>query len=263
MIDVQVHAYIELAHHAKQAKKAKQHYQKIIIFLDIHDNLKFKENNQIVIDNISKSQTKVIMSFIQNIQKQFNIEKGVHLSVEKQDMFSLEEQYISAVIKGLSSIWALNLTIEEQEEILFEYGYDMVAAFYEMPSYISSHQQVLFLDVMPIQSVLLFKHPYETTERIKATVHKTKRFDQLIRLYMNQQYQLFFKHTKHTLFEAHLKQNKPLLRLYKQLKKQYKRELVLGNDQIMYVATLGKNELNMNHKLAKMTISFAKTHLKT
>lgn len=266
MIEEKAHAKLNLALDVVGKRKDGYHDLKMIMIpLALHDVLTFSPHEDIVFECDVDIPDNHVIKTIETMKRVFNVNQGAHVKLIKRIPIGAGlgggSANVAATIRGLNRLWQLDQPLENLENIALELGSDTLFCLHERPAFIYGRgDQYLFVDMPPITDVELFPCDQAVSTKVIFDTyqgrHRPKKFERLFRLYLNEQYQAFFKKTYNALFKTTMKAYPSVKVHYKRVKKAHPAAMMTGSGSTFFV-------LNGDNILTKKRTRHEKNALKS
>ncbi len=259
MIIEKAYAKINLALHVVGKRKDGYHDLEMIVSpLELADELRFEEAHGIQLTSNVDIQQNAVIKTARYIQAKYNVNHGVHITLDKHIPIGSglggESADIAATIRGLNKFWCLGLENKELEDIACALGSDTVFCLYNKTAYVSGRGEHLrFLEKPPINDIYLCVSDYPISTRDSFKKYRAKHpkisFKSLLNMYEKKDYETFFNYTYNDLLETAFLLDKTLKNTYVKLKKGYKNAYMTGSGSTVFL--IENEEKNLNFKQIK------------
>lgn len=261
MIKERAHAKLNLALDVLGKREDGYHELRMILVpLELSDELEFTAGEGITLEEDVVIEDNAVLRTAYAMQKAFDVTKGARIKLVKNIPIGSglggESADIAATLRGLNRLWELGLELEELEELALSLGSDTLFCLYQRPAYVMGRgEYLLFIDRPPIEGVHLFFNGLDisTKEVFKAhrTRRKTRRFERLFALYLNESYELFFRRTYNDLLKTALTRYPELKKHYIELKRNLGDIMMTGSGSTFFYLDLPfskQNKVNISEK---------------
>ncbi|MFA5560167.1 MAG: 4-(cytidine 5'-diphospho)-2-C-methyl-D-erythritol kinase [Acholeplasmataceae bacterium] len=244
----------------------------IAIPISLHDVLEFYSSEEISVESDVDIKDNLILKTAQKMQERWNIKEGAKIKLTKRipigGGLGGESADISATIRGLNRLWSLNLELEDFHELATSLGSDTLFCLYNKPALIYGRGEgILFINQPSNYDIFLF--PFAQGIKTKEVFEnhqikvKKNRFDRLFRLYLNEQYQSFFKKTYNDLMKTAFRLNKDLKKQHSSLKKIHKNVFMSGSGTTLFIMAETNERPDIINKIEKINLDWAKSEPKS
>lgn len=272
MIKEYAHAKLNLALDVLKKREDGYHELRMIaVPLALFDELEFTIGEKITLEETMPIEDNAVLRTAHAMQKAFNVKQGAHIRLVKNIPIGSglggESADIAATLRGLNRLWELGRELEELEELALSLGSDTLFCLYERPAYIMGRgEHLLFIDKPPIEGVHLFFNGIDVSTKeifhAHKTVRKTRRFERLFTLYLNESYELFFKRTYNDLLKTALTRYPELKKHYVELKRKHEKIMMTGSGSTFFSLDLPFSKRKKVNIFEKENKKYVKTTLK-
>jgi len=243
----------------------------IMIPITLHDELTFEQAKDITLDSNVAIENNAILKTAFKMKEQYHISDGVHITLTKNipigGGLAGGSADIAATIRGLNQLWKLNLPLTDLEALALSLGSDTLFCLHNKPAYVYGRgENLLFIKTPPITSIYLFPSSINVSTKNVFENHqityKKHRFDRLFRLYLNEKFNSFFKHSYNALTKTTLKCYPNLNIQFKNIKKMGHHAIMSGSGSTFYILSFQENDQKLLDKTNEYGIHFIKTNPK-
>ncbi|MBN2300077.1 MAG: 4-(cytidine 5'-diphospho)-2-C-methyl-D-erythritol kinase, partial [Acholeplasmataceae bacterium] len=134
--------------------------QMIVIPIELHDTLTFEKSNQVTLESNIEIENNSILKATYLMQKEYNINLGAKIKLNKQIPIGAGlgggSADIAATLRGLNHLWELNKPLEDLEDLALKLGSDTLFCLYNQPAYVYGRgENLLFIEMPPIEDIYL------------------------------------------------------------------------------------------------------------
>jgi len=244
----------------------------IMIPIMLHDELTFEHAKDVILESNIEIENNAILKTAFKLKEQYNVSEGVRITLIKNipigGGLAGGSADIAATIRGLNRLWELNLSLSDMETIALGLGSDTLFCLYNQPAYVHGRgENLMFIKTPPIKSIYLFPSSINVSTKNVFENHiisfRKHRFDRLFKLYLNEKFRSFFKHTYNALTKTTLRSYPNLNIQFKNIKKIGHHAIMSGSGSTFYNLSFQENDQKLLDKTNKYGIPFIKTNPKT
>jgi 4-diphosphocytidyl-2-C-methyl-D-erythritol kinase len=240
----------------------------IMMPIELHDTLTFENHQEIILESNFDIENNSVIKTVNLIKQKYNVDDGVKIILNKKIPIGAGlgggSADIAATIRGLNTLWNLNLEFTEMEELALSLGSDTLFCLYNKPAFVYGRgESLLYVETPQIESIYLFPSTINvSTKKVfqnHFVKHHTRRFNRLFINYLNEKYDLFFKKTYNHLLKTTLKCYPELRKHYKVIQRIDKSAFMTGSGSTFYILSFNKNDEQLREKIIKSGLETIKT----
>ena len=274
MIFERAYAKLNLLLDVEKKRSDGYHYLNMIMIpIELHDQLTFKESNEVFLTSNVEIKDNSILKTIELIKKTYHIKKGVTVNLEKNIPMGAGlaggSADIAATIRGLNQLWKLNLNDKQMEELALKLGSDTLFCLYNKPAYVYGRgEHICFLNFPKIENIYLFyPNVSVSTQKVfkKHIIDKNKNvnlFKETLNMYKNNEWSKFFNNTYNDLLKTTLTLYPKLNQIYNDLYQLDENIMMSGSGSTLFLVNQNKNIDKLLKKIEKKDIKIFKTTVK-
>jgi len=269
MIKEMAYAKINLALDVVKKRDDGYHeLQMIMIPIELHDILTFKQSDKISLSSNIEIENNSILKTVELMKSKFNLNKGVQITLHKNIPIGAGlgggSADIAATLRGLNKLWSLNQSLDELAEIALELGSDTKFCIYNKPAYVYGRgENLLFLNPTQINNIYLFPSNIQASTKNVFKNHqlryKKRKFERLMRAYLNENHEKLKRLSYNALLKTTLKTYPELKYKYKMLNKNISNVKMTGSGSTFYILSFNENNKTIDEKIVKLGIDNIKT----
>lgn len=265
MIHEKAHAKLNLLLDVIGKREDGYHELKTMMMpLELHDELTFFDSDSDVVESSIFIPNNVILKTISWVKKTYQIDRFVHVQLNKKIPIGSGlgggSANIAATLRGLNKLWDMKLSQTELEKAALALGSDTLFCLYNKPALVQGRGELLtFIEQPPIESITLLVPPVEVSTQTVFSQFKnnyrSNQFEEVFQFYKNGDWPAFFKHTYNQLLPITLEAYPELKKWYKKLQKVYPDIQMSGSGSAFYL-------INNQNKKTTLLKKWEKTGLK-
>jgi 4-diphosphocytidyl-2-C-methyl-D-erythritol kinase len=269
MIVEKAYAKINLALDVVGKRSDGYHELKMIMMpIELHDILTFEICDDIELISDVDIENNAILKTIHHMKEKYKVNQGVRVYLKKNIPIGAGlgggSADISATLRGLNVLWGLNLSLKALENDANYLGSDTLFCLYNRCAYVYGRgDKIRFLEIPPIDHIYLLNPGIEVSTKTifghYKALPKLKKFENLLKLFEQKDYENFFKRTYNDL-------TKTVENTYENIKK-YKKIIdnidknayMSGSGSTYFLLEFNRNPSNFSEKLQKYNLKYLKT----
>lgn len=269
MIKEYAYAKINLTLDVVGKRKDGYHDLKMIMIpIELHDEITFEHADEITLKSNIDIKDNSIVKAAYALQQKSGVRAGALITLNKRIPIGAGlaggSADIAATLRGLSALWQLNLELKDLEDIALSLGSDTLFCLYNRPAYVFGRgEHLLFIHMPPIETIYLFPSKTEVSTGLvfkhHAINHRSKQFDRLFRLLLNDRYQAFFKKAYNHLTVTTLGLYPELKLTYQKIKKISSFALMSGSGATFFIPILKGSKPSLHDKIANLGLETIET----
>lgn len=272
MIYEKAHAKINLALDVIKKRDDGYHELKMIMVpLELHDQLAFELNDDIKLTSNIDIKDNQVLKTAYLIKDKYKVETGAHIHLNKHIPIGAGlaggSSDIAATIRGLNSLWKLNLDQKALEDIALSLGSDTLYCLYQKPAYVYGRGEHLeFIDFPKAKTIFLYYPNIISSTAVVFKNHiiidRNTQFDDLLNAYRNQTWDLFYKNAYNALYETTIKCYPKLEKAYKIIKNIDDNAFMSGSGSTFFIINSLQKDEEIVKKAEENHVKLVKTSLK-
>ena len=240
----------------------------MMIPIELHDVLTFENAKEVTLKSNIEIENNAVLKTAFQMKELFHVTGGASIQLTKNipigGGLAGGSADIAATIRGLNRLWELNLTLSDLENLALSLGSDTLFCLHNKPAFVHGRgENLLFIKNPPIKSIFLFPSIINVSTKKVFENYKIKhskhQFDRLFRLYLNENYRLFFKKTYNKLTETTFQCYPQLKNEFKIIKKIGHHAIMSGSGSTFYILSFSDNDKKLLDKMHKYDVHFIKT----
>ncbi len=240
----------------------------IIIPIELHDVLTFELSDSISLESNIKIDKNLVIETANLMKEKYNVSDGAKITLHKVIPIGAGlgggSADIAATIRGLNTLWNLNLEKKDIEDLALSLGSDTLFCLYNKPAFVFGRgENMLYIETPAIESIYLFPSVINvSTKEVfhhHHVNHKPKRFNRVFINYLNKKYDIFFKKTYNHLLKTTLKCYPKLIKHYKDIQRIDSSAFMTGSGSTFYILSFSKNDELLVQKIQNSGLEIIKT----
>jgi 4-diphosphocytidyl-2-C-methyl-D-erythritol kinase len=240
----------------------------IMMPLELHDQLTFEIDSDIVLKSEISIPENAILKAAHILKSKYGVTKGAKITLVKNIPIGAGlaggSADIAATLRGLNTLWELNLTLKELEPIALGLGSDTLFCLYNQTAYVSGRgEHILFLPAPDIKEIYLYPYDQEILTKKVFEHHKThtkkNKFDRLLKCYLNNKQQVFMKNAYNDLEKTTLKCYPDVIKHKEKVRRIDKNAMMTGSGATYFSVIFDENDKKITEKIEKSLLKHIKT----